>query len=103
MVHHHLWSLLNIGPARRMPCGGPSYLALQQRKRFRDSPRIACSSNAKVICAGDNRVRNRAMAHKGLKGTCIDSVTSQSIARSLAQHVSVDREWQLSGHTKPFN
>ena len=51
----------------------------------------------------DNRVRDRAMAHESLKRACIDSPASQSVSGSMAQHVSMDREWQLSGHTKPFN
>ena len=43
------------------------------------------------------------MAHEGLKRACIDSSTGQGVPSSVAQHVSVDREWQLSGHAKPFN
>jgi len=42
------------------------------------------------------------MAHEGLKRACIDSSTGQGVPSSVAQHVSVDREWQLSGHAKPF-
>ena len=49
----------------------------------------------------DNRVRDRAMAHKGLKRACIDSPTSQSVSSCVAQHVGVDREWQLSSHIRP--
>ena len=51
----------------------------------------------------DNRVRDRAMAHEGLKRACVDSSTSQGVPSRVAQHVSVDREWQLSSHAKPFN
>ena len=43
------------------------------------------------------------MTHEGLQRACIDPATSQGIPSSVAQHVSVDREWQLSGHAKPFN
>jgi hypothetical protein len=43
------------------------------------------------------------MAHECLKRTCIDPAASQGIPGSVAQHVSVDREWQISGHAEPFN
>ena len=42
----------------------------------------------------DNRVRDRAMAHEGLKRTRIDPASSQGVPGSVAQHVSVDREAQ---------
>ena len=51
----------------------------------------------------DNRVRDRTMAHECLQRPGIDSSTGQGVPSSVAQHVSVDREWQLSGHAKPFN
>src|ERR1700756_1051418 len=51
----------------------------------------------------DNRVRNRAMAHKGLKRPCVDSARRQGVSGSVPQHVGVDLEWQLSGFAKPFN
>ena len=51
----------------------------------------------------DNRVCDRAMAHEGLKRACIDSPASQGVPSSMAQHVSMDRDWQLSSHAKPFN
>jgi hypothetical protein len=38
------------------------------------------------------------MAHEGLERPCIDSTSRQGVAGSMAEHVSVDREWQLSGH-----
>jgi hypothetical protein len=43
------------------------------------------------------------MAHKGLQRPCIDPATGQGVPSSMAQHVSVDRKWQLGGHAKPFN
>ena len=43
------------------------------------------------------------MAHKGLQRPCIDPTAGQGIASRMTQHVSVDREWQLSSHAKPFN
>ena len=42
------------------------------------------------------------MAHKGLQCPCIDSACRQGVSRSMAQHVSMDRERQLSGHAQPF-
>ena len=50
----------------------------------------------------DDRVRDRAMTHEGLQCPCIDSTSRQGVASSMAQHVSMDREWQLSGLAKPF-
>src|SRR5690348_9142791 len=50
----------------------------------------------------DNRVRDRAVTHKGLKRPCVDSPCRQGVASSMAQHVSVDREWQLRSLAKPF-
>ena len=43
------------------------------------------------------------MAHKGLQRSCIDSARGQGVPSGMAQHVSMDREWQVSSHTKPFN
>ena len=43
------------------------------------------------------------MAHECLQGPRIDSSGCQGVASSMPQHVSVDREWQLSGRPKPFN
>ena len=43
------------------------------------------------------------MAHKGLQCPRIDSSCRQGVSSSMAQHVSVDLEWQLSGLAKPFN
>ena len=40
----------------------------------------------------DNRVCDRTMAHEGLQRSCVDSATGQGIPRSMAQHVSMDRE-----------
>jgi hypothetical protein len=55
---------------------------------------------------GDRRivdgVRDLAMAHEGLQGPCIDSTSRQGVTSSMTQHVSMDREWQPSGLTKPF-
>ena len=42
------------------------------------------------------------MAHEGLKRPRIDSSARQGVSSSVPQHVSVDREWQLSGLAKPF-
>ena len=42
------------------------------------------------------------MAHECLKSPCIDSTSRQGVSRSVAQHVSMDLEWQLSGHAEPF-
>ena len=50
----------------------------------------------------DNGVRNRAMAHESLQRPCIDSTGRQGVASGVPQHVSMDREWQLSGHAKPL-
>jgi hypothetical protein len=44
----------------------------------------------------DDGVRNRAMAHKGLERSCIDSAGRQGVASSMAQHVGVDPERQSS-------
>src|SRR4029450_1835235 len=41
-------------------------------------------------------IRDRAMAHEGLQGPCIDSPCRQGVAGSMAQHVSMYSEWQLS-------
>ena len=42
------------------------------------------------------------MAHEGLQRPGINSTTRQGVASSVPQHVSMDREWQLSSHAKPF-
>ena len=42
------------------------------------------------------------MAHEGLQCPRIDSTSRQGVASGMSQHVSVDREWQLSGLAKPF-
>jgi hypothetical protein len=42
------------------------------------------------------------MAHECLQRSCIDSSGRQGVASSMSQHVSMDREWQLGGHAKPF-
>jgi hypothetical protein len=43
------------------------------------------------------------MAHEGLERPRVDASGGQSIASSVPQHVSVDREWQLpSSHAKPL-
>jgi len=42
------------------------------------------------------------MANEGLQRPCIDSAGCQGVASSMPQHVSMDREWQLSGLAKPF-
>jgi len=60
-------------------------------------------SNPLVSYRGvDDRVRDRAMAHECLQRPCIDSSGRQGVASGVAQHVSMDREWQLSGLAKPF-
>ena len=51
----------------------------------------------------DHGVRDRAMAHEGLQRSGVDPAGSQGVSGGMAQHVGVDREWQLSGHAKPFN
>src|SRR5215831_14615323 len=51
----------------------------------------------------DNGVGDRAMAHEGLQGPRIDSTSRQGVASRMPEHVGMDREWQLSGHAKPFN
>ena len=43
------------------------------------------------------------MAHKGLQCPRIDSAGCQGVSRSMAQHVSMYPEWQLSSLAKPFN
>ena len=43
------------------------------------------------------------MAHEGLQGPRIDSPSRQGVASRMPEHVGMDREWQLSGHAKPFN
>src|SRR3954454_18951205 len=43
------------------------------------------------------------MAHEGLQCPRIDSTARQGVAGCMAQHVSMDREWQLSSDAKPFN
>jgi len=40
----------------------------------------------------DNRIADRAMAHKSLKRPCIDSTGRQSVSGSMPQHVGMDRE-----------
>ena len=50
----------------------------------------------------DDRVGDRAMAHEGLKGSCIDSTGRQGVSGSMTEHVGVDREWQSGGLAKPF-
>ena len=42
------------------------------------------------------------MAHEGLKRSCIDSTSRQSVTSSMPQHVGMDWEGQLSGLSKPF-
>jgi hypothetical protein len=42
------------------------------------------------------------MAHECLQRPGIDSTACKGVPGSVPQHVSVDREWQLSGHAKPF-
>jgi hypothetical protein len=42
------------------------------------------------------------MAHECLQRSCIDSTSRQGVSSSVPQHVSMDREWQLGGHPKPF-
>jgi hypothetical protein len=37
------------------------------------------------------------MPHEGLQRPCIDSTGRQGVASCMPQHVSMDREWQLSG------
>ena len=37
-----------------------------------------------------------------LDRTCIVPIVGQFITCSMTQHVSMDREWQLSSHAKPF-
>jgi hypothetical protein len=43
------------------------------------------------------------MPHESLKRPCIDSTGGQSVASSMAQHVGMDREWQLGGLAKPLD
>jgi len=43
------------------------------------------------------------MAHKGLQRPRIDPASRQGVSGGMAQHVRMDREWQLSGLAKPFN
>jgi hypothetical protein len=54
-------------------------------------------------CRIDNGVRDRAMAHKGLQRSRIDPAGRQGVPSSMAQHVRMDREWQLSKLAKAFN
>jgi len=42
------------------------------------------------------------MAHEGLQRSRIDPSARQGVSSRMAQHVSMDREWQLSGRAKPF-
>jgi hypothetical protein len=42
------------------------------------------------------------MAHKGLQRPCIDSAGRQGVSSSVAQHVGMYLEWQLSGLAKPL-
>src|SRR4051794_22318838 len=51
----------------------------------------------------DNGVGYRAVAHEGPQRSCIDSAGRQGVASSMAQHVSMYREGQLSGLAKPLN
>ena len=48
-------------------------------------------------------VSQNQMTHEYLKRPSIDSTGRQSVSRSMAQHVSVDLEWQICGLAKPFN
>jgi hypothetical protein len=74
---------------------------LHQLGPFSFSPDVA---NALVgHCGVDDGVGDRAMAHERLQRPCIDSTGRQGVASSMPQHVSMDREPQLSGLTKPFN
>ena len=58
--------------------------------------------NVADALVGDRRVNDgvgdRAVAHKVLKRSCIDATGGKSVASSVPQHVSMDRERQLSGH-----
>ena len=42
------------------------------------------------------------MAHECVKSPCIDSTGRQGVTSRMPQHVSMDRERQLSGLAKPF-
>ena len=42
------------------------------------------------------------MTHECLQRPRIDSTSRQGVSGSVAQHVSMDREWQLSRLAKPF-
>jgi len=42
------------------------------------------------------------MTHECLQRPCIDSTSRQGVASRMAQYVSMNWEWQLSGHAKPF-
>ena len=42
------------------------------------------------------------MANKSLQRPRIDSTARQGVASSMPQHVSMDREWQLSSLAKPL-
>jgi hypothetical protein len=42
------------------------------------------------------------MAHECLQRPGVDLARRQGVASGMAQHVSMDRKWQISGHAKPF-
>ena len=67
---------------------------------------ISLAPDVADALVGDRRVNDgvgdRAVAHKVLKRSCIDATGGKSVASSVPQHVSMDREWQLGGHPKPF-
>jgi len=42
------------------------------------------------------------MAHECLQCSCIDSTSREGVSSSMAQHVGMDWERQLSGLAKPF-
>jgi hypothetical protein len=43
------------------------------------------------------------MPHESLERPCVDATARQGVAGRVPQHASMDREWHLSGHAKPFD
>jgi hypothetical protein len=92
---HFRWATFSVGM-------GPIIIPLVRRSNvFGFSRRMANYPSRNTSL--DNRVRDKAMAHEGLKRTRIDPAAGQGVPGSVAQHVSVDREWQLSSHAKPLD
>jgi hypothetical protein len=51
----------------------------------------------------DDGIRDRAMAHEGLQCPGIDSPGGQGVARSMAQHVGMNREGYLGLNASPLD